>query len=84
MTDDPTHNVFGTYCGDNRPKTFTFMNNVMMIFMTDSTLGKKGFEIHYELQGKIQYKALTKIILVIFIIIMDTCLSQKIMSEIKA
>jgi len=52
VTDDPTHNVFGTYCGDNRPKTFTFMNNVMMIFMTDSTLGKKGFEIHYELQGK--------------------------------
>ncbi|KAL5234243.1 hypothetical protein ACI65C_001653 [Semiaphis heraclei] len=49
--DDQTKHAIGTYCGNHSPNTFTFVNSVMMIFMSDSSIGKKGFEIHYELQG---------------------------------
>lgn len=50
--DDQTKHTIGTYCGDTAPKTFTFLHSVMMIFMTDYSVGKKGFEVHYEMQGK--------------------------------
>uniref|UniRef100_A0A2H8TEF1 Cubilin n=1 Tax=Melanaphis sacchari TaxID=742174 RepID=A0A2H8TEF1_9HEMI len=49
--DDQTKHIIGSYCGDNIPKTLKFLNSVMMIFMTDYSVGKKGFEIYYELQG---------------------------------
>jgi len=50
--DDKTKHVIGSYCGDHGPNKLIFLNSVMIIFMTDSSVGKKGFEIHYELQGK--------------------------------
>jgi len=49
--DELSKHVIGTYCGDNTPNSFTFMNSVMLIFMSDNSVGKKGFEIHYEFQG---------------------------------
>ncbi|XP_022177373.1 cubilin-like [Myzus persicae] len=49
--DDKSKHIIGTYCGDHAPSTFTFVNSVMIIFMSDNSVGKKGFEIHYELQG---------------------------------
>lgn len=51
-TFDDSKHVIGTYCGDKTPNPFTFVNSVMLIFMSDYSVGKKGFEVHYELQGK--------------------------------
>lgn len=50
--DDQSKHVIGTYCGDHVPKTFTFVNSIMLIFVSDESIGKKGFEINYEFQGK--------------------------------
>ena len=50
--DEKTRHAIGSYCGDRGPNTLTFVSSVMMIFISDISVGKKGFEIYYEIQGK--------------------------------
>lgn len=49
---DHTEHIIGLYCGDRVPSTLTLKNSAMIIFSTDMTSTRDGFEILYDLQGK--------------------------------
>ncbi|XP_050535178.1 cubilin [Daktulosphaira vitifoliae] len=51
FNDKKSTNLMGTYCGTNSPLTLTFSDHVMLLFRTDETVEKKGFEIYYDTMG---------------------------------
>lgn len=50
--EDETNHFVGSYCGKNIPNTLTIKNGVTMIFISDTSVSYKGFEILYELPGR--------------------------------